>query len=112
MKIAMILGVIGMLLPAISHGQSLEETEPQKVYVQPTELAIADREIFAFIAGQWVSVNAIYCDAVGLYVEPSSKNPYHSRWWCKECGYSNNGYDKTCQRELPNGQLCGNPRPW
>jgi len=99
----------GMLLPMVFHGNPVAEEALQKIYVEPAQIAFSDQWILACIEGEWVSVDAIYRDAQGLYV--LNKNPYHSRWICPECWFNNNGWDETCQNDLPSGK-CGYPRPW
>ncbi|MES2273361.1 MAG: hypothetical protein V4487_04145 [Chlamydiota bacterium] len=110
MKIALFLGVAGMMLPMVSHGQSVDKSEPQKVYIKPAQLLFEDREIFVYVEEQWVLVNAVHSDALGLFVTPLIANYPWTRWLCPECGYNNNGADKTCQKE-DYGKKCGFPRP-
>lgn len=110
MKMTMFLVIVGMILPMVSHSQQVEEAEPQKVYLESSQLAIVDREILAFVEGQWISVNAVYSDPLGLYVA-YSKYP-RTRWTCRECGYNNYGGDETCQKvDEITGKKCGKPRP-
>jgi hypothetical protein len=107
----MFIGIIGTMLPMISHGQlvKMREVEPQKCYIGPSQLAITDREMFAFVSGQWVAVNEIHSDAFGVYVLGITNYPY-TRWICS-CSYNNSGSATTCQRDLENGRKCGRPRP-
>ena len=83
------------------------EEEPEKIYVEPGQLAFVDHEIFANIKGDWVRVRSILSDQTGLYVH----NYPYTRWICK-CGYNNDGADTACQNPHPvTGKKCGKPRP-
>jgi hypothetical protein len=112
MKIMVFLGLIGMMLPMVSHGQSMmaQEVASQKVYVDSSQLFIADREMFACVAGEWIPVNAIHADANGIYIKPCIDYSF-IRWMCPTCGYNNDGQAQTCQRDLRTGGKCGYPRP-
>lgn len=108
MKMTKFLAIIVIALPIGSH--ALEEQEPQKVYVEPFQVAIVDREILVYLEGAWTPVNAIYSDIQGLYVA-YSKYP-RSRWTCRTCGYNNYGGDTTCQKvDEITGKKCGASRP-
>ncbi|MGB7979132.1 MAG: hypothetical protein WCF19_08290 [Chlamydiales bacterium] len=105
-----IFGILAMMLSALSQAQGVEGAEPQKFYIEPSQLAFANGEIFAHVAGEWVPIDAIYSSANGM-LAAIKKNPNLNRWICV-CHYNNNGWDKTCQREYGNGEKCGLPRPW
>jgi hypothetical protein len=109
MKKTMFLGIIGMLLPLFSYGQTVQETEMEKVYVTASQLAITNQKIFAFLEGQWIPVNGIHSDALGVYIKPCIDYA-RIRWIC-ECGYNNDGEAATCQKDLRTGGKCGKPRP-
>ena len=106
MRMTLFLGIFAFLLPMTFYANPVEE--PEKIYLEPSQVAFADRGIFIFIAGEWIPVDSIHSDARGLYV--ASKYP-RSRWICS-CGYNNYGGDDTCQRvDEINGKKCGRPRP-
>ena len=100
-----------LLFPMVFRGQSVEEFELLKVYVEPAQIAIETHGIFVFVNGEWLPAESVCTDAYGLYA--SYHNPHHSRWICprKGCKYNNNSWDDYCQNMLPNGQICGYPRP-
>jgi hypothetical protein len=110
MKKSLVFGIFAMMLPTMSQAQEVEETELQKFYVEPSQLAFANGGIFANIAGEWVHLDAIYSDAGGI-LAAIKKDPNINRWTCV-CRYNNNGWDKTCQRVYGNGEKCGLSRPW
>lgn len=109
MKMSLVLGIVGMLLPMVAH--TVEDEATQKVYVESAQIAFADGEIFAHIGGEWVQITAVHRDQAGYYVN-MKKNPDVNQWWCPDCNYCNLGWSKTCQREYGNGEKCGYPRPW
>ena len=98
------------LLSTDPRNQLEEECAPRKYYVQASQLAFVNQEIFAQVENDWIPVNGVHSDTHGIYV--LSNHPYHTRWRCGYCGYNNNSWDTTCQNELPNGKKCGNARPW
>jgi hypothetical protein len=112
MKKMMLPGIIGMILPMISYAEPVieREVEQQKVYIEPAQLLFADREMFAFVAGEWVSVDTIQSDANGIFIKPCIDYSF-VRWICPACGYNNDGEARTCQRDLRTGGKCGYPRP-
>lgn len=109
MKKAIYLAIIGLLLPLFFYGQSIEgqDSQLEKIYIDPSQLAFTNREMFVHIEGQWTSVSAVHCDALGLYIAA-----IRTRWICPVCLYNNSEYAKTCQRVNPDtGEKCGHPRP-
>lgn len=93
----------------VSQAKENVESEPQKIYVEPSQLGFTGGEIFANINGEWTPLEAIYSDASGL-LAAVKKNPYHGRWTCISCGYSNDPWEKLCQNWIVN-QFCLTPRP-
>lgn len=113
MKKAVFLGIIGMLLPMVSSYGEEQVKEPEKIYVQPSQVTIVDQGIFAFIKEQWEPVTAVYADAFGVYVVGIANYPY-TRWICRAsgCNYNNDGADTTCRRwDATRNKYCGAPRP-
>lgn len=111
MKMTTFLAMIGMVFPLLSHAHPTAEVERQTIYIYPSQLGFANGEMFAFVEGEWIPVDAIYSNTGGL-LAAKRKDPNHSPWWCSICNYCNYGYSTTCKREYPDGTLCGNPRPW
>ncbi len=109
MKRSMVLGIFGMLFSIVSYAQSVDtqEPEPQKVYVEPEQLSFTNKAIFAFVAGEWVAVNAVNSDDNGVYIAA-----VQTRWICPLCLYNNRERAKTCERWYEvERELCGYPRP-
>ncbi len=110
MKGTFLYTIIGIVLPLVTYAQSIEEAG--RVYVDSSQITFVGREIFVHIEGEWISVNAVYSDLLGMYIV-GAKYP-NSRWICRApgCYYNNSGSDDTCQREdLKTGKKCGAPRP-
>lgn len=82
-----------------------------RIYLDASELMLADQEMYARIQGEWVQINAVYKDPSGYYVN-MKKNPNVDQWWCPDCNFCNYGWSRTCQRLYGNGEKCGYPRPW
>ena len=112
MKMTIFLAIVGMMLPMVSHAHSVEDVDQQKIYIEPAQLSFVDHQMFACVAGEWVSVDSIHSDAQGLYVKPLVHNYPYTRWICT-CYYNNDGADTTCQRVIDEntGKKCGRPRP-
>lgn len=111
MKKALVFGILSMMLPMVSQAQEAVESEMQKIYVEPSQIAFAHQGIFAFVEGQWIPVESVSIDANGLYAKP--KNIHHGRWICPRsgCRYNNDPWQDFCQNQLPSGALCMHPRP-
>ncbi len=97
-----------MALPMISHAQQVEKSELQKMYIEPSQLAFDIHGIFALVGGQWIPVDSISTDAMGLYA--TYRNPNHGRWRCPRCMFSNDPWEDFCQNYVGN-RLCLTPRP-
>ena len=110
MKLVVFLGIIGTMLPVVSHAQltkaHIQEDESQKVHVNLSQLFFTDREILAYVAGSWVPVSALYSDC-GAYLAV-----IRTRWICPICLYNNHELSPTCRRWYEEIQrYCGHPRP-
>ncbi len=111
MKKSLFFGILAMMLPMVSQAQEAVETEMQKFYVEPSQIALEHQGIFAFVEGQWIPVTEIHSDTNGRYVAYARKI-HPARWIC-ECFYNNYGGDATCKRwDEISRTFCGKPRPW
>ncbi len=82
--------------------------DAEKYYIDPSQLAFINKEIWAYVNGTWISIQALFSDEGGLYIH----NYPWSRWICRACGYNNAGISKTCQRYYPEiREFCNYPRP-
>lgn len=108
MSFALFLGIFALLSPIVFYGNPVEESEQQKIYVQPAQIVIEVQGIFVHIESEWISVESIGIDSYGLYAKYS--NPDLRSWRCTRCNFINAYWDDYCQGPLGNG-TCLAPRP-
>lgn len=112
--------VFSMFLPMTSYPANLDSSnetahisidsieEPEKIYIETSQLSFEGHHMFACIKGEWIAIRALYWDEDGLYIH----NYPYTRWICRGCGFNNYGGDTTCQRkDQMTGKKCGYPRP-
>lgn len=100
--------VLTFLIPMVSYAQPIDQGDREKIYVQPDQIVILSKGIFAYIQGDWTPVESISIDSFGVYAKRS--NPDLRPWWCPNCNFCNSYWEKYCQNLIGN-ELCLTPRP-
>lgn len=91
MEVSMRLGMVFSVLCAISlFGENSAE---EKIYLSEKQIAVHENQLFVCIDGQWVTTEALFADASGVYIQGRK---WYEPWHCGFCGADNPPHYVTC----------------
>jgi hypothetical protein len=90
-KFCFLLIAVFSLLSA--RGECLSTDRTDRMYVQPTDIALKDREIWIRLENRWVQVNHLSTDATGVYL---AKDDLPLGFWVCKNGHTNYPWTFVC----------------
>jgi hypothetical protein len=90
MKFSILFSLLCALTPLFGEAKTEDKT-----YLNASQIALQENQIFVFINNQWQSAEALFSDANGIYL---LGRKWYETWECGVCGAMNPPHPFVCWR--------------